>query len=69
MCENPSPLIVNRVMTRDNVALGVIFETKGAPGKCLVFDFYLSLHPIPNLSTNVKLSAAWFLQAILSRIL
>ncbi|VDP76025.1 unnamed protein product [Echinostoma caproni] len=32
MCENPSPLIVNRVMTRDNVALGVIFETKGAPG-------------------------------------
>ncbi|TPP66745.1 CCR4-NOT transcription complex subunit [Fasciola gigantica] len=32
MCENPPPLIVNRVMTRDNVALGVIFETKGAPG-------------------------------------
>ncbi|KAA3681198.1 CCR4-NOT transcription complex subunit 6 [Paragonimus westermani] len=32
MCENPTPLMLNRVMTRDNVALGVIFETKGPTG-------------------------------------
>ncbi|KAF5400611.1 hypothetical protein PHET_06251 [Paragonimus heterotremus] len=32
MCENPTPLMLNRVMTRDNVALGVIFETKGPAG-------------------------------------
>ncbi|THD21664.1 hypothetical protein D915_007730 [Fasciola hepatica] len=32
MCENPPPLIVNRVMKRHNMALGVIFKTKGAPG-------------------------------------
>ncbi|CAL8083669.1 unnamed protein product [Calicophoron daubneyi] len=31
MCDNPTPLMLNRVMTRDNVAIGVIFETKGAP--------------------------------------
>nr|CAH8869396.1 unnamed protein product [Trichobilharzia regenti] len=30
MCENPSPTMLNRVGARDNVAVGVIFETKGA---------------------------------------
>ncbi|CAH8623464.1 unnamed protein product, partial [Heterobilharzia americana] len=30
MCENPSPTMLNRVMARDNVAVGVIFETKGS---------------------------------------
>ncbi|CAH8499615.1 unnamed protein product [Dicrocoelium dendriticum] len=30
MCENPTPLMLNRVMIRDNVALGVIFQTKGS---------------------------------------
>ncbi|KAL3320267.1 CCR4-NOT transcription complex subunit 6-like [Cichlidogyrus casuarinus] len=28
--ETPAPLLLNRVMTRDNVALGVVFETKGS---------------------------------------
>ncbi|GAA56364.1 CCR4-NOT transcription complex subunit 6 [Clonorchis sinensis] len=32
VCEKPTPLILDRVMTRDNVALGVIFETKGSTG-------------------------------------
>ncbi|KAH8864465.1 CCR4-NOT transcription complex subunit 6-like-A [Schistosoma japonicum] len=29
MCENPTPIMLSRVMSRDNVAVGVIFETKG----------------------------------------
>ncbi|VDQ06408.1 unnamed protein product [Trichobilharzia regenti] len=33
MCENPSPTMLNRVGARDNVAVGVIFETKGAFGR------------------------------------
>ncbi|CAI2736681.1 unnamed protein product [Schistosoma spindalis] len=30
MCENPTPIMLNRVMARDNVAVGVIFETKSS---------------------------------------
>lgn len=36
--EHPSALLLNRVMTRDNVALGVVFECKG-----LWFYFAVSL--------------------------
>ncbi len=30
--DHPSALLLNRVMTRDNVAIGVVLETKGAAG-------------------------------------
>lgn len=43
MCENPTPIMLNRVMARDNVAVGVIFETKSSFGMLECFLVSISL--------------------------
>ncbi|KAF6776495.1 hypothetical protein AHF37_04107 [Paragonimus kellicotti] len=51
MCENPTPLMLNRVMTRDNVALGVIFETKGpsVPFTLMCYNLLSPSYATPNM--------------------